>query len=392
MAPGIAAAGDALVVEQPPDRQRDERCGRQPGKRGLPADAQPAERDLVRVGRHRPTILAQPRVASGPCRLRRLRSRASSPACANCRRLRAARLRPRARPRRGALPLRRRPPDRLRAPTPSGRGAVRGQRADVGGRPGGGAPAPGAADGGGAGRGLGRATWRSCFGSTARRSPTPTPRGAVARSRRRADGASTGARPPPCSRAAGGRLGGAGGLLERLAAFEAYAIRWRRRRSCSRRSASAAAGSRSRDPENWEVSADNVLMRLALRSGLVEPGDARPSPRRDPRRVQAGRRSGRDLAAAARRHALGARPRRPRPARRRGRRPARARRATRARPGTERRSTWRDGFSAKKKNQTHSATSASSERDDQQRLERAAHAPPPVRLLLVGLERARGPR
>ena len=27
------------------------------------------------------------------------------------------------------------------------------------------------------------------------------------------------------------------------------------------------------DPENWEVSADNVLMRLALRSGLVPEGD-----------------------------------------------------------------------------------------------------------------------
>jgi hypothetical protein len=27
------------------------------------------------------------------------------------------------------------------------------------------------------------------------------------------------------------------------------------------------------DPENWQVSADNVLMRLALRSGLVEAGE-----------------------------------------------------------------------------------------------------------------------
>src|SRR5256885_107452 len=27
------------------------------------------------------------------------------------------------------------------------------------------------------------------------------------------------------------------------------------------------------DPESWEVSADNVLMRLALRSGLVPEGD-----------------------------------------------------------------------------------------------------------------------
>jgi hypothetical protein len=36
------------------------------------------------------------------------------------------------------------------------------------------------------------------------------------------------------------------------------------------------------DPERWEVSADNVLMRLALRSGLVEPGsleEVRPATR-----------------------------------------------------------------------------------------------------------------
>ena len=28
-----------------------------------------------------------------------------------------------------------------------------------------------------------------------------------------------------------------------------------------------------RDPHNWQVAADNVLMRLALRSGLVAPGE-----------------------------------------------------------------------------------------------------------------------
>ena len=61
----------------------------------------------------------------------------------------------------------------------------------------------------------------------------------------------------------------------------------RRRLSCSRRSPSAAAGSRSPIPEHWEVCADNVLMRLALRSGLVEPGVARRGPRGDARRVQA---------------------------------------------------------------------------------------------------------
>ena len=31
-----------------------------------------------------------------------------------------------------------------------------------------------------------------------------------------------------------------------------------------------------RDPESWQVSVDSVLMRLALRSGLVEPGDLEP--------------------------------------------------------------------------------------------------------------------
>ncbi len=36
---------------------------------------------------------------------------------------------------------------------------------------------------------------------------------------------------------------------------------------CERRGWLAVA-----DPESWEVSADNVLMRLALRSGLVAPG------------------------------------------------------------------------------------------------------------------------
>ncbi len=47
------------------------------------------------------------------------------------------------------------------------------------------------------------------------------------------------------------------------------------------------------DPESWEVCADNVLMRLALRSGLVEPGARRRGACGDPRRVQAGGRGGR---------------------------------------------------------------------------------------------------
>ncbi len=62
-------------------------------------------------------------------------------------------------------------------------------------------------------------------------------------------------------------------LLDRLAAFEAYSDPLAKKaqlfaKICERRGWVAVG-----DPENWEVSADNVLMRLALRSGLVEPGD-----------------------------------------------------------------------------------------------------------------------
>ena len=72
---------------------------------------------------------------------------------------------------------------------------------------------------------------------------------------------------------AGGRLGGAGGLLDRLAAFEAYSDPLAKKsqllaKICERRGWLEVA-----DPEHWEVCADNVLMRLALRSGLVAPGD-----------------------------------------------------------------------------------------------------------------------
>ena len=71
--------------------------------------------------------------------------------------------------------------------------------------------------------------------------------------------------------AAGGRLGGPGGLLARLAAFEAYADPLAKKaqllaKICARRGWFEPA-----DPEHWQVSADNVLMRLALRSGLVAP-------------------------------------------------------------------------------------------------------------------------
>ena len=72
--------------------------------------------------------------------------------------------------------------------------------------------------------------------------------------------------------AAGGSLGGKGGLLELLARYKAYADPLQKKsflfaKICERRGWFAIA-----DPAHWEVCADNVLMRLALRSGLVEPG------------------------------------------------------------------------------------------------------------------------
>ncbi|MDX6581435.1 MAG: hypothetical protein QOI10_619 [Solirubrobacterales bacterium] len=72
--------------------------------------------------------------------------------------------------------------------------------------------------------------------------------------------------------AADGRLGGGGGLLARLARCRAYSDPLQKKaqlyaKICHRRGWFEVA-----DPECWEVSADNVLMRLALRSGLVEPG------------------------------------------------------------------------------------------------------------------------
>jgi hypothetical protein len=69
--------------------------------------------------------------------------------------------------------------------------------------------------------------------------------------------------------AADGRLGGSGGLLVRLSGFEAFADPLQKKaflfaKICARRGWLEVA-----DPESWEVCADNVLMRLALRSGLV---------------------------------------------------------------------------------------------------------------------------
>jgi hypothetical protein len=73
--------------------------------------------------------------------------------------------------------------------------------------------------------------------------------------------------------AAGGRLGGEDGLLALLARYEAFADPLAKKgqlyaKICERRGWLTVS-----DPEHWEVSADSVLMRLALRSGLVAPGE-----------------------------------------------------------------------------------------------------------------------
>jgi hypothetical protein len=82
--------------------------------------------------------------------------------------------------------------------------------------------------------------------------------------------------------AAGGSLGGDRGLLALLARYAAYSDPLQKKsflfaKICERRGWFAV-----RDPERSEVCADNVLMRLALRSGLVEPGpleEVRPATR-----------------------------------------------------------------------------------------------------------------
>jgi hypothetical protein len=61
-------------------------------------------------------------------------------------------------------------------------------------------------------------------------------------------------------------------LLDRLAAFEAYADPLAKKSQLFAKICQRRGWLQVSDPENCEVSADNVLMRLALRSGLVEPG------------------------------------------------------------------------------------------------------------------------
>lgn len=73
--------------------------------------------------------------------------------------------------------------------------------------------------------------------------------------------------------AAQGRLGGPDGLVSRLAEFEAYDDPLAKKAFLFAKIAARRGWLTVVDPECWEVCADNVLMRLALRSGLVPPGE-----------------------------------------------------------------------------------------------------------------------
>jgi hypothetical protein len=69
-----------------------------------------------------------------------------------------------------------------------------------------------------------------------------------------------------------GRLAGSGGLVTRLAEFEAFSDPLAKKAYLFAKIAARRGWLEVDDPESWEVCADNVLMRLALRSGLVDPG------------------------------------------------------------------------------------------------------------------------
>jgi hypothetical protein len=76
----------------------------------------------------------------------------------------------------------------------------------------------------------------------------------------------------PLIAAAESRLGGSGGLISRLAEFEAFADPLAKKSYLFAKIAARRGWFTVGDPECWEVCADNVLMRLALRSGLMHPG------------------------------------------------------------------------------------------------------------------------
>jgi hypothetical protein len=71
------------------------------------------------------------------------------------------------------------------------------------------------------------------------------------------------------------RLGGDDGLIARLSEFEAYGDPLQKKSFLFAKIAARRGWLSVSDPEAWEICADNVLMRLGLRSGLVHP-DADP--------------------------------------------------------------------------------------------------------------------
>jgi hypothetical protein len=90
--------------------------------------------------------------------------------------------------------------------------------------------------------------------------------------------------------ACAGQLGGGGGLLALLERYEAYADPLAKKSFLFAKICARRGWLEVRDPECWEVCADNVLMRLALRSGLVHPGagdEVRAATREAFRRVAA---------------------------------------------------------------------------------------------------------
>jgi hypothetical protein len=73
--------------------------------------------------------------------------------------------------------------------------------------------------------------------------------------------------------ASGGKLGGPGGVLLRLSEFDAYSDPLRKKSFLLCKIWERRGWLEVSDLESWEVSSDNVLMRLALRSALVPEGD-----------------------------------------------------------------------------------------------------------------------
>jgi hypothetical protein len=73
--------------------------------------------------------------------------------------------------------------------------------------------------------------------------------------------------------ATGGKLGGEEGALRHLGGFKAFSDPLQKKSFLVCKIWERRGWLEVSDPENWEVCADNVLMRLALRSGLVQQGN-----------------------------------------------------------------------------------------------------------------------